>query len=121
MNAAGDPPYILHICLPEDWQAAIVEGQYQPNSLNDVGFIHCSTPAQILHVANTFYHTDHELLLLWIKTSKLNTPLKWEVAEGEVFPHIYGGLNLEAVVDVYDFVADGDQYFRVIPGLAEHG
>lgn len=120
MNIANDTPHILHICLPEDWEKAKTQGEYKPASYSTDGFIHCSSPRQILQVANTVYHGNTKLYLLWINPSKLQAPLKWEISGSQPFPHIYGVLNLEAVEAVYDFIPDSDMVFRIIPGLSDH-
>ena len=77
------------------------------------GFIHCSTISQVLPVAENFYKGQKGLVLLVIDPALLSSTLRWElpferilppgIAEGETFPHIYGPLNLDAVVKVADF------------------
>lgn len=121
MKSTSEVPFILHICISVDWSVASGRGEYKPASFDEIGFIHCSTPQQLLKVANAFYRNTLDLLVLWIDPTKLNVPLKWEAADGDRFPHIYGALNLPAVVAVYDFLPDSNGIFREIPGLAEHG
>ncbi len=91
---------IVHICQLGAWQAAQARGEYCPPSLDDEGFIHCSKPEQVLHVAKRFYRDVPDLILLWIDTEKVRPEIRWEEADGEVFPHIYGALNTDAVVSV---------------------
>ncbi len=117
----SETPYILHLCASTDWIAASTKGEYKPASFDEIGFIHCSTPQQLLKVANSYYRSTPDLLLLWIDPIKLDVPVKWESPEGDLFPHIYGALNLPAVIGVYNFNPDNDQVFRNIPGLSEHG
>ncbi len=45
---------ILHITPRQDWEKAQVTGIYSTDSLETEGFIHCSTPAQLVKVANSF-------------------------------------------------------------------
>lgn len=120
MEIIQDSPYILHICLPEDWTKTKTQREYKPSSLDTDGFIHCSSPHQILQVVNTFYHGNAKLYLLWINPSKLKAPLKWEISGDQSFPHIFGSLNLDAVDAVYNFRPDQDMVFRIIPGLSDH-
>lgn len=113
--------FIFHICTSAEWNTTKERGTYTPASFNDIGFIHCSTPKQILKVANEYYPKSPDLKLIWIDPAKLNTPLKWEESDGGLFPHIYGVLNLPAVTAVYDFLPDNDGVFREIPGVKKHG
>jgi uncharacterized protein (DUF952 family) len=96
---------IFHICPREDWEAAQEAGVYTAESLESEGFIHCSKTEQIAGVANAFYKGIEVLVLLHIALDKLQVEVRWEEAEGEVFPHIYGPINLNAVVEVEDFKA----------------
>lgn len=91
---------ILHICDPLDWAAARQAGQYRAASLEQVGFIHASRPQQAPGVLARFYPGVRGLLLLWIDPQRLAAPLRWEAADGDLYPHIYGPLNLDAVVRV---------------------
>ncbi len=120
MTNTTETPYIFHICTASDWQAA-QKDEYKPSSFDEIGFIHCSTTRQLLKVANSYYPARFDLLVLWIDPAKLNVPLKWEASDGDHFPHIYGAINLPAVICVYQFIPDRDGIFRSIPGLEEHG
>ncbi len=104
--------YLVHLCSRAAWQAAQDAGSYQPPSLAAEGFIHLSLPDQILKVANTFYHGMQDAVLLWIDPTCLQAALRWEAADADVFPHLYGALNLDAVVAVNVLAPDADGYFR---------
>ena len=109
---------IYHITSRESWRAALQNGEYRAESLETEGFIHCSTRSQILPVAEEFYRGHGTLLLLMIDPSLLVSDLKWEppsgggpppgVPEGDMFPHIYGPINLDAIVKVFDLEANPD-------------
>ncbi len=118
--------FIVHLTTWEAWEAAQLQGAaYYAPSLETEGFIHCSRPAQILAVANTFYRGLQGTALLWIAPKKVTAKIRWEVPAppaahanapaGGLFPHIYGPLNLAAVVDVVDFPAEADGEFRTVP------
>lgn len=106
---------IYHIARRATWEEAQARGTYQAPSLASEGFIHCSTRAQALTVANEWFRGQSDLLLLCIDESKLRAELRWEApahpeasmaehtADGSLFPHLYGLLNLEAVLRVIDF------------------
>ena len=103
---------ILHITSQANWRAAMEAGAYSGESLASEGFIHCSTPGQVERTANKFYAGQFNLLVLHIDTERLAAELRWEAADGDEFPHIYGPLNLSAVDSVTDFGAGGDGMFH---------
>lgn len=91
---------IYHLVLRQLWEAQPDE-DYRAASLDSEGFIHCSYANQVAASANRFYADARDLLVLQIDPAKLARPLKAEQAgSGEVFPHIYGPLNRDAVVSV---------------------
>jgi uncharacterized protein (DUF952 family) len=104
---------IYHITTENDWAAAQSTGSYQANTLTAEGFIHCSTRQQVVPVANRFYHSQSGLVLLAVDTGRLNSKLVWENLEGghEQYPHIYGPLNLDAVLHVTKFDPEPDGTF----------
>lgn len=91
---------IVHICPRQDWLAAQASGVYRTPSLESVGFIHCSRAEQAPGVLQRFFAGAGDLLLLWIDPQRLRAELRWETADGDLFPHLYGELNLDAVVEV---------------------
>ena len=105
---------ILHICTEDAWLAAQEAGTYRAASLDTEGFIHCSTPAQVVGSANRYYAGQSGVVLLSIDPHKLTSPLKYERASsGDTFPHIYGPLNVDAVVEVVPFPCDADGAFTL--------
>jgi len=97
---------ILHATTREAWIGARKLGRYEADSLAGQGFIHCSKADQILRVANMLFKGQKGMVLLVIDLSKLDSQLRWEPGEDlptDLFPHVYGPINLEAVVDVLDF------------------
>lgn len=103
---------IVHICQKSAWEAARLTGEYRPDSFEQEGFIHASRSEQVLEVANRYYRGVPDLVLLWIDANRLTAGLRWESADGQVYPHIYGALNLEAVIVATDFIADDDGIYR---------
>ena len=106
---------IVHICSKKDWQTAQAVGQYWAASLDLEGFIHCSRPEQIIEVANRYYKGSSDLVLLWIDPTKLAPELRWEPSDEDVYPHLYGPLNLSAVRGITAFLPDVDGIFRSMP------
>ena len=91
---------IYHVISNTDWQNALENGFYEAASLATEGFIHTSKENQVKGVLERYYLNQMDLLLLHIDEEKLISELKYEVAPStnEAFPHIYGRLNLDAVV-----------------------
>jgi len=106
---------IYHIAEGEAWDAAQAEGAYMADSLATDGFIHCSTPAQVLDVAESFYRGRKGLVLLTIDTSRVQAEIRYENLEGEaeLYPHLYGSLNLDAVVSAVPFEPDAEGRFEL--------
>jgi uncharacterized protein (DUF952 family) len=109
---------IVHICSMEEWRIAQAAGVYRADSLKIDGFIHCSRPEQVVGVANRYYEGRVDLLLLWIDPSKLTAELRWESSEGDVYPHLYGPLNLTAILQVSAFSPKADGVFTSLPDKA---
>src|ERR1700722_16347621 len=101
---------IVHIVKRREWMLAVGRRTYAPDSLRSEGFIHCSTPAQVIDTANRFYRGQNDLVVLHIDECRLTAGLKYEapamrhgeVAGGALFPHLYGELNVEAVERVVE-------------------
>ena|SRR5258708_37883503 len=91
---------IYHLVPRLIWEAA-PPGPYRVSSLETEGFIHCSNRAQVARSANKFYPTESEMYLLAIDPARLTSELRDEEGRPcELFPHIYGPINREAIVEV---------------------
>ncbi|MEH2418878.1 DUF952 domain-containing protein [Nostoc sp.] len=105
---------ILHITKRQQWEQAKDLGSYRADSLDSEGFIHCSKSTQIVKVSNTFFSNQKELVLLFIDSDKIQAEIRYEPAEiGELFPHVYGELNIDAVYQVIDFEVGKDGFFEL--------
>jgi uncharacterized protein (DUF952 family) len=111
-------PLICHITTRSAWEAAAQAGPdktaqppvYRTPSLDADGFIHCSTPQQAADTGRRFFGGQTGLVLLWIDPALLTAELRIESASDGSgnFPHVYGPINLNAVVKVTDFDPDQD-------------
>jgi uncharacterized protein (DUF952 family) len=116
---------IYHITSRQAWREAQQRGDYRTESLETEGFIHCSTGTQVLPVAEKYYSGKPGLLVLMIDPARLSSDLKWEppaegslppgVPERDPFPHVYGPINLDAVVRVVDLETNPDGQYRLPP------
>jgi uncharacterized protein (DUF952 family) len=93
---------IYHITTRSNWEDAQLKGEYKAPSLESEGFIHCSEAGQVAGVLSRYYAGMNDLVKLIIDTEELSSPLTYELAPSvnENFPHVYGVINLEAVVAV---------------------
>jgi uncharacterized protein (DUF952 family) len=103
---------IYHMMPMPEWEAVQTQALYRTDSLEEEGFIHCTGErAQMVWVANQFYrHIPGPFVILSIDEARVQADVVWEAADDHLFPHIYGPLNLDAVVHVLGFPrsADGD-------------
>lgn len=108
---------ILHISSRADWQSAQLAGSYKADSLRTQGFIHCSRPGQVLGVANSNnrFQGQDDLVLLCIDPGMVGAEIRYENLDGgdDLFPHIYGPLSLNAVIDILDFTRSDDGKFTL--------
>jgi sulfopyruvate decarboxylase subunit beta len=114
---AESEPYILHITRREQWGEAKREGYYKGDTLGSQGFIHFSKPHQLEEVANFLFQGQKDLVLLLVDTSKVQAEIRYETVGNEVFPHLYGPLNTDAVIEVLDLVPDDAGKFQPPRGV----
>lgn len=119
---------IYHITAHKDWLKAKMEIEYAAASLQSEGFIHCSTLKQITDTANIFFKGQRGLAILCIDEDQLKSEVKFEdptgggkhdPSAGNLFPHVYGPVNVSSVVQVYDFPPDEKGLFSLPEGMGE--
>jgi uncharacterized protein (DUF952 family) len=95
-------PHIFHVTSKENWEAAMAAGAYEAPSLQSEGFIHLSEAHQVAGVLERFYAGQTNLVKLTVDPAKLSAVLKYEGATdvNEKFPHVYGPINIDAVIKV---------------------
>src|SRR3954452_16444489 len=96
---------IFHIATESDWAGAQQSGAYATSTrgrtLEDEGFLHAARRDQVAGVFDRYYaDADEPLVLLTIDTDRLDVPWREDAVGDDTFPHIYGPLSPEAVVDV---------------------
>ena len=108
---------IYHLTYKRSWEAAKPTGEYAAPSLAEEGFIHCSKDiTQLLKVSARLYPGDENLLVLDVDLDKLPSPIKEEPSRsGEIYPHIYGPLNLDAVTETLEFIIESEIFVAVKP------
>lgn len=115
-NESLEWKFLYHITHPETYRLAEERGSFSEDSLETEGFIHCSFKQQMIQTANRFYRGQIGLMILKIDPRKLAAEVKLEAAEnGELFPHIYGPVNLDAILEVLPFNPEPDGRFASLP------
>ncbi len=92
---------IYHIAHQHDWQQVQQQGFYSCASIALEGFIHASFKEEVLNSYRNYFKPEQKLVLLFIDETNVTEKLIVEPASnGKNYPHIYGNLNLDAVVRV---------------------
>jgi uncharacterized protein (DUF952 family) len=107
---------IYHLAPAARWHGWPSGEPYLPAEYADHGFIHCTAGDKLmLKVANRFYRgVPGDFVLLAIDPSRLAAPLKWEESTDDlaaVFPHVYGPIDRDAIVEVRAIRRAGDGGF----------
>jgi uncharacterized protein (DUF952 family) len=96
-----DTDLIYHITTLAWWNKQSKSNSYRSETLQEEGFIHCSTKEQVASVLERYYADQKQLLLLHINPTLLKTELKFEKSTNdELFPHVFGEINKEAIVKI---------------------
>ena len=97
-----------------DWERAESEGRMPWTHVDEHdGFIHLSSATQVVETAQRHFTDEVYLVLLAVDPAALvDGTLRWEASrDDEDFPHVYGDVPLEAVVEVHALVgAEAGQF-----------
>ncbi|MER2269593.1 DUF952 domain-containing protein [Methylobacterium oxalidis] len=108
-------PLIYKICPKTLWRAAEAEGRFTGAPVDHAdGYIHFSTDVQARETAARHFAGQDDLLLVSVEADALGPALRYEPSRGgDLFPHFYGDLSLDAVRGVHDLPlgADGRHVF----------
>jgi uncharacterized protein (DUF952 family) len=110
---------IYKISAGSAWREAERQGVYR-GSADDLrdGFIHFSSLFQLADTARKHFFGQAGLLLIEVDVDALGEALRWEASRnGDLFPHLYGQLDLGAVVSVRELHERSDGS-HAIPELA---
>jgi uncharacterized protein (DUF952 family) len=109
---------VFHIATRAEWGLALAAGVYRTGSLDTEGFIHCSTAEQVAGTASRLFAGRTDLVLLSIDGERLAAALRYEPVTdppGEVFPHVFGPIDLAAVFEVAALEPGADGRFDLHP------
>jgi uncharacterized protein (DUF952 family) len=102
-KSAGSRVSLLYkIMSKQEWETAQAHGIYEGSEVDlKDGFIHLSAAHQVRATAQKHFANRTDLLLVSVLEKNLGKNLKWEVSRGgDLFPHIYGPLQLSAISEV---------------------
>jgi uncharacterized protein (DUF952 family) len=91
----------------------VAAGSYVAAGYAADGFIHLSTRDQVVRVANARFAGARDLVLLTVAVDRLTAPLRHETGNpgsAELFPHLYGPLAIDAVVEVAPLLEGPDGF-----------
>lgn len=117
---SNKPRYTFHYSPAEYYAAQDPEKDYTPPHYAEEGFIHCTDGAKhMANVANRFYKDDpRDFLVLYLDKARIKSSIKYE-DPGEIYPHIYGPLNHDAIVEMRAALREPDGTFLPMPELQE--
>lgn len=114
-----NPSCIFHIASRQAARSAGEDGEYRHASLTTEGFIHFSSAHQVLGVAERYYAGQTDLVLLVVDPGLLKAELRFE--GDEAFPHLYGPLNADAIIDTVDLASfDGSPVHPDTQAMLRH-
>ncbi len=98
------------------WHTLAPAEPYVPPDFEREGVIHCTDGREAISIILTLYHKEDagDWLVLSIDKRRITAPVKYEDPAG-IFPHVYGPLNRDAIVDVRPIGRAADGTF-LLPG-----
>lgn len=102
---------LFHIARNDDLLPLARMGEYRCSSLETEGFIHCCHRQQLPGVVSRYYADEDDVCLMLIDVDKLDSKLILENTMGgdELFPHIYGPINADCIIDTLPFGIDSTE------------
>lgn len=118
MTAQSETRRIYHITDAVSWRAARWVGYYEGDTLASEGYIHFSLREQVARVAGARYRGREGLVVLEVDPLRAGSPLRMEKGDDtdEEFPHLYGPLDVAAVVRIHKLRPGPDGEFVMVPG-----
>jgi uncharacterized protein (DUF952 family) len=95
---------IYHVTTEGEWRSS-TEFFYSPSAFQKENFIHCCSKEQLSGVLKRYFDGKKNLVLLTLDEKKIKAPLKYEPStNNDLYPHIYGQINKDAIIDVSPLV-----------------
>ena len=109
---------MILLCMKKTtWEERKDKECWGKRNIDADGFIHCSTVEYFWRVAPIFNDIKEELVLVCIDESKLKSEVKYEDGDncGRAYPHVYGLINNDAVIEVLPFLRNEDGTYKKNP------
>ena len=111
MDPAPEP--LLHLVTEAEWERAQADGGIAPGPAGNDEFVHLSGPHQVHLPADRLFAGRDDVLLLVLDPDRIGAEVRWEPGvpgdpASMTFPHLYGTVPLEAVVQVVPYRAGPD-------------
>ncbi|MCI8484291.1 MAG: DUF952 domain-containing protein [Lachnospiraceae bacterium] len=99
---------ILHCMKKSAWNQRKQKEFWGEEELEAEGFIHCSTIEYFWRVASNFKEITDEMVLICLDERRLTAEVRYEDGDhcGRSYPHVYGLINNDAVLQVLPFLRD---------------
>lgn len=107
------PPITYHLLPRETWEQLDRRAPYRPGSLAREGFIHCTDgEAELMATANRYYRSDpRPYVALALDRARIAAPVRYD-DPAQMYPHVYGPLNLDAVLEARAVCRAADGAFQ---------
>ena len=115
---------VCKIVSASEWDETLGRGEpYRAVAEADLrdGYLHCVASDQVASTLAMWYTDVDECLIIAIDEGSLKSELEWEPGAkrpGQLFPHIYGEINPEAVAEVHRVSRGSDGTFSLPDGLS---
>jgi uncharacterized protein (DUF952 family) len=114
MFAGGADPFIYLTMSPDDFDRASALSTWAPDSLKADGFIHASPVDQLTRVANKHFSQFDTVRIVALRADRVVPEIRWETAsDGNLYPHIYGPLNMDSAERVVTVKKSADGLFSI--------
>ncbi len=113
INTGSHDKNIYLLSSQAEYQQALKSGTLVRDSLQSEGFIHATPKNQLNRLANKYYKNKKQPLILVVDKELISPEIKWEPATGGLYPHIYGPLNMSAVIKVEEISLSSDGNFHL--------
>ena len=109
--------YIYKICPRALWEKAVTAGQFEGAGIDiQDGYIHFSTAAQSAETLALHFSAQEGLCLIEVDSETVD--ITWEASRGgQLFPHLYGVLDMKSVCNIWDLQLD-KAGIHILPDLA---
>lgn len=110
----------FHLALVDEWTSHPERPTYAPSAFAGEGFIHCTDGEdELMTVGNRYYKDDRRVFVaLEIDLERVSALVRYEDPR-QVYPHIYGELERDAVITEHRVERGSDGAFLRLERLPD--